>query len=143
MAEHVQSTPTIQNDSMTRRGFVAAASAAAAVSALGANAALADSGTAKKTPLTPGTYTGEAKGFGGYVVMQVTVSEDSITDIQFVENRRQESVLVPSEDEDPNAHYAWMVREESPQVLNSALDRLPQRILDTQSVGVDAVCGRA
>ena len=141
MAEHVQSTPTIQNDSMTRRGFVAAASAAAAVSALGANAALADSGTAKKTPLTPGTYTGEAKGFGGYVVMQVTVSEDSITDIQFVENRRQESVLVPSEDEDPNAHYAWMVREESPQVLNSALDRLPQRILDTQSVGVDAVCG--
>lgn len=128
---------------VTRRGFVAGAAAATAVAGLGGRAALAD-GAAQpqaRKPLTPGTYTGEAKGFGGYVVMQVTVSEDAITDIQFVENRRQESVLVPSEEEDPNAHYAWMVREESPQVLNSALSRLPQRIIDAQSVGVDAVCG--
>ena len=128
-----------EQTAMTRRGFVAASTAVAAGAALGVGEAKADG--AKRTPLTPGTYTGEAKGFGGYVVMQVTVTEDAITDIQFVENRRQESVLVPSEEEDPNAHYAWMVREESPQVLNSALDRLPQRILDAQSVGVDAVCG--
>lgn len=139
----MKSMDDVMNDngiSMTRRGFVGAAAAVSAGAAL-ASVAKADEAASEKTPLTPGTYTGEAKGFGGYVVMQVTVTEDAITDIQFVENRRQESVLVPSEDEDPNAHYAWMVREESPQVLNSALDRLPQRIIDAQSTDVDVVCG--
>lgn len=126
---------------MTRRGFVAGTTAVAAGAALaGTGAALAEEAQAL-TPMTPGTYTGQAKGYAGTIVVDVTVSENAIESVEVVDNIVQPSTLIPSEEDDPFSHYAWMVRSDSPQILKTASDRLPQRIVDAQSVNVDSVCG--
>lgn len=135
-----------ENAGMTRRTFVAGAAAVAAGTAVGgASSALAaeSSGAdgASKQKMTPGTYTGQAKGYAGTIVVSVTVSEDAIESIEVTDNIVEPSTLIPSEDENPYAHYAWMVRKDSPQILQTAIDRLPQRIVDAQSVAVDSICG--
>lgn len=123
---------------ITRRGFVAGATAVAAGAALaGAGTALAE----EAAVMTPGTYTGQAVGYAGTIVVDVTVNETAIESIEVVDNIQQPSTIIPSEDEDPFAHYAWMVRSDSPQILQTVTDRLPQRIVDAQSLDVDSICG--
>lgn len=65
----------------------------------------------------PGTYTGTAKGMNGDITANVTVSENSIESITFEEH--QESIGIS----DP------------------AFERLPEMILEHQSVALDAISG--
>ena len=67
--------------------------------------------------MKPGTYTAQSVGFGGKMTVQVTVTEKEIKDIEVGENK------------------------ETPQILNSAYPLLPERIIASQSVSVDAITG--
>ncbi|MGF6905556.1 flavocytochrome c [Fusobacterium sp. PH5-44] len=66
---------------------------------------------------TPGTYDGEAKGYGGQIKVKVKVSESKIEEINVLENRE--------------TNYVGTI----------ALDKLPKEIIENQSVGVDSVAG--
>lgn len=89
--------------------------------------------------MTPGTYRGEAKGMNGTIVVDVTVTEDAIADIQFVETIPRENELIDT------THwlsgYLVDLLDETPQIFCTVTDRLPQRILEAQSLAVDAVTG--
>lgn len=66
---------------------------------------------------TPGSYTGEAEGFGGMVSVEISVDENSITDVK-----------VSGDSETPN-------------IGGAALDALAKAVLDAQSAEIDAVSG--
>lgn len=66
---------------------------------------------------TPGTYTGTAKGFGGDVEVTVTVSENTIDDVQVVGDNETENIGT------------------------FAVSMMPDRILEAQTTDVDAVSG--
>mgnify|MGYP003291865431 CR=1 FL=1 len=66
---------------------------------------------------TPGTYTGSGKGYGGEVLVQVTFSEDSITDIKVIR------------------------QHETAHIGESALPVVASRVIDADGLGVDAVTG--
>ena len=69
-------------------------------------------------PMTPGTYTAEVLGFNFEpVVVSVTVDENTITDIEIVEH------------------------DGNPGIGTEAAERLPQSILEAQSVNVDVISG--
>ena len=81
-------------------------------------AALAAAGMAQSAlSFTPGTYTGEATGFGGAITVAVTVGDDAI-----------ESVEVTG-------------HSETQGIGTNALEQLPKEIVDKQSLAVDAVAG--
>ncbi len=65
----------------------------------------------------PGTYTGTSKGFGGDIEVTVTVSENSIDDVKIVGDHETENIGT------------------------FAVSMLPDRILEAQSVNVDAIAG--
>lgn len=123
---------------MTRRTFVEAAGATAALAAAGAGATAARA--AEAPSLTPGTYTASAKGFGGTVSVSVTVSEHAIESVEMTGSAAQESELVAPVGS-TIFDYAWWVREECPQMYDAVAERLPERIVAAQSTEVDAVCG--
>lgn len=66
---------------------------------------------------TPGTYDGEAKGYGGQIKVQVKVSESKIEEINVLENKE--------------TNYVGTI----------AFDKLPKEIIEKQSVGIDSVAG--
>ena len=67
----------------------------------------------------PGTYEGTAEGRnGGTITVSVTVSENEITDVTVTEDKD---------------------KPETPSFGGPALEQMPQRILDAQSLGVDTV----
>lgn len=66
---------------------------------------------------TPGTYEGEGKGIGGTIKLEVTVTEDKITDIKVLEHN------------------------ETPGVSDAAFNTIPAQIIEYQSLGVDVVAG--
>ncbi len=66
---------------------------------------------------TPGTYTGEAQGFGGIVSVTITVDNDKITDVTIVGD------------------------EETPNIGGAALETLKAQLLEKQSAELDAVSG--
>lgn len=128
---------------ITRRQFAAGAAAvgtAAAVSgsALGQAAALADN-----VSMTPGTYTGSAKGCHGVLSVNVTVDETSILSVEFAGSEPSHNEVVEGIDlsVDPYAVYAVAMLDETPQILDCVADRLPQRVVEWQSTEVDAVVG--
>lgn len=103
------------------------------------NAALGIEAEVVEANMTPGTYRGSAKGMNGTIVVDVTVDEQTITDIQFVETIARENPLI-----DENhwlANYLIDMLDETPQIFSTVVDRLPQRILESQSLMVDAVAG--
>jgi len=65
----------------------------------------------------PGTYVGEGQGIGGAIKLEVTVTEDKITDIKVLEHN------------------------ETPGVSDAAFDTIPAEIIEHQSLGVDIVAG--
>lgn len=92
-----------------------------------------------KANMTPGTYRGSAKGMNGTIVVDVTVTEDAITAIDVVE-----TIPRVNDEIDPThwlAGYLIDMLDETPQIFSTVVDRLPQRIIDAQSLSVDAVCG--
>ncbi len=66
---------------------------------------------------TPGTYTGEGRGFEGTVTVTITTDENSILDVTV---------------EGP---------EETPTIGGAALDRLAEQIMEAQSAEIDGVTG--
>ena len=113
-----------------------------AIKAAAAQALAQAAGTETATEpvhMTPGTYRGEAKGMNGTIVVDVTVTEDAIADIQFVETIPRENELIDT------THwlsgYLVDLLDETPQIFCTVTDRLPQRILEAQSLAVDAVAG--
>lgn len=66
---------------------------------------------------SPGTYEGEGKGMNGQVKVEVTVTEDEITDIKVLSHN------------------------ETPGVSDLAINNLPDEIIETQSLGVDTIAG--
>ena len=68
-----------------------------------------------KPAFTPGTYVGEGQGIRSTIKVEVTFSEDAITDIQVVE------------------------QGETRNVGDAALELIPAKVLETQSLAVDAV----
>lgn len=66
---------------------------------------------------TPGTYTGQARGNNGTVTVHVTVTEDAITQIEV----------------EPNT--------ETPSLAKTPLERIPQQVIEYQSLKVDVVTG--
>ena len=66
---------------------------------------------------TPGTYTGEAQGFGGKVSVAITVDKTKITDVKVTGD------------------------DETPQVGGAALEKLAAAIKEKQSAEIDAVTG--
>lgn len=100
--------------------------------------------------LTPGTYTGEAAGHRGTIRVSVTVSENSIDAVEFLECvPRTNQVLMDSFDNpsyvpdflDPGAHSPQSMLSDTTQVINTVIDRLGDRIVEAQSTQVDAVSG--
>lgn len=73
--------------------------------------------TAPVGAYTAGTYTGTADGNNGPVTVEVTVSDTAITKVEVTEQAETESIAAP------------------------ALERIPQAIVDNQSLGIDAVTG--
>ena len=73
--------------------------------------------TAPAGAYTAGTYTGTADGNNGPVTVEVTVSDTAITSVVVTEQAETESIATP------------------------ALERIPQAIVDNQSLGIDAVTG--
>ena len=65
----------------------------------------------------PGTYKGEASGYGGKVEVEVKVSKDKIEDIKVLPNK------------------------ETPFISEVALERIPAKVLETQKLSVDTVAG--
>ena len=65
----------------------------------------------------PGTYEGEGKGIGGTIKLEVTVTEDEITDIKVLEHN------------------------ETPGVSDPAFEQIPAKIIEAQGLGVDVIAG--
>ena len=123
---------------ITRRDFtVGTAAVAAGVVAGGAATALADAAAT----MTPGTYTGEGVGHRGTIRLNVTVSETAIEGIEFIECVAATNDALPSLDVDPYAIYAYAMLSDTKQILDSVTDRLGDRIVEAQSLNVDAICG--
>lgn len=91
--------------------------------------------------MNPGTYTGQATGYAGTIVVEVTVTEDAISSIKYVDSVGKSNELIPSIEEFYYAHYAWAVQNDSPQIIETVTNVLPDRIVNAQSLSVDAVTG--
>ncbi len=120
---------------MSRRTFVAGAAAVAA------SAAVATSAHAGEQTMTPGTYEGRGVGRRGTIVLNVTVSDNAIEAIDFVDCIAATNEVIPSLEEDVHAVYAYAMLNDTQQILDTVVDRLGQRIVDAQSLDVDAICG--
>lgn len=73
--------------------------------------------TNNSTLFKPGKYIGEGKGINGTVKVEVTVTEDEITDIKVLEHN------------------------ETPGVSDLAINDLPLQIIEAQGLGIDTVAG--
>lgn len=102
---------------ITRRGFVAAAAAAGAAASLAGTGALASEAADKKAAFKAGTYAATADGFHGPVTLGFTVSDTAIEDIRIIESA------------------------ESLGAGATALETLSAAVLETQSLAVDSVSG--
>jgi fumarate reductase flavoprotein subunit len=100
--------------------------------------------------MTPGTYAGEAKGRRGTLKVLVSVSENKIESVEFVEAIPRTNEVIdfakqdpsyPKDPIDPNAYYPQAMLNETAQFLDTVTSRLGDRIVDAQSLNVDAVCG--
>ncbi|WP_353095922.1 flavocytochrome c [Tissierella praeacuta] len=87
-------------------------------SLVGCNSAKPSDSTSDGSGLfKPGTYTGEGKGIHGTIEVEVTVSENEITDINVVKH------------------------DETPGVSDLAISDIPENIIKSQSLAVDTISG--
>lgn len=95
--------------------------------------------TVAEISMTPGTYRGSAKGMTGTIVVDVTVDEKTIQKVEFVEAIDKENETI-----DRNhwlASYMLDMLMETPQFLQTVIDRYPERIVANQTLNLDAVTG--
>lgn len=114
--------PTLRNISLSRRTFVACAAIAAAQAALVSAGCAPEvqssgEGLASTAAFAPGTYTASAPGKKGPVTVEVRMSESAIESVEIVEFEDTERISAP------------------------ARERVPQQIVELQSLNVDAVTG--
>ena len=134
-------------EAMTRRTFVAGMAVAAATAATATVTAPVTAGasTSLGSPvpanMTPGTYYGEAPGHRGIMKVAVTVSENRIEKVEFVEAIPRKNDAVPDPEEVRIAKYVVPLFTETTQMLEGVIDRLGDRIVEHQSLKVDVVCG--
>ncbi|WP_139650575.1 FAD-dependent oxidoreductase [Raoultibacter phocaeensis] len=83
----------------------------------GNNGSDTGSGQAAEQSYTPGTYTGTGTGNGGDITVEVTFSENAITDIKVVSQSETETVAA------------------------GALETIPAAVIEYQSLGVDTMSG--
>lgn len=128
-----------QHADVSRRTFVKGSAVAAATIAAGQSVALASESTAPH--MTPGTYRGRGTGRAATIVVDVTVNEHEIESIAFVGTEPKTNDVIPSLEEDVHAVYAYAMLDETAQILDSVVERLGDRIVENQSLDVDAICG--
>lgn len=104
------------SESISRRTVVAGIGGMLGLAALGPLAGCAPKARGSKG-FVPGTYTGSAPGMYGDIKVQVTVDEKAITSIEVLEY--QDTGLI----------------------VETAIDDLPKRIIESQSLEVDATTG--
>ena len=114
--------PTLRNISLSRRTFVACAAIAAAQAALVSAGCAPEvqpsgEGLASTAAFAPGTYTASAPGKKGPVTVEVRMSENAIESVEIVEFEDTERISAP------------------------ARERVPQQIVELQSLNVDTVAG--
>lgn len=127
---------------MSRRTFVAGATAATVAAAAGGTVlAQAAEGESASAGMTPGTYEGRGTGRRGTVVLNVTVSESAIESIEYVGCEAATNDVLPSLDEDPYAVYTYAMLNDTEQIVGTVTDRLGERIIAAQSLNVDSICG--
>lgn len=104
---------------LSRRNFVKGATVAGVGMAVFGLAGCAPKASSDSSELSfkPGTYTATGEGKFGPLVVDVTFSENAITDIKFGDH------------------------EETERVSDRAFDELPKTIIDQQALGVDAITG--
>jgi fumarate reductase flavoprotein subunit len=102
-------------------------------------------GASEKPPVAanmkPGTYTGEAPGHRGTMKVAVTVTEDRIEKVEFVEAIPRKNDAVPDPATNRIANYVVPMLNETPQILETVVDRLGDRIVEFQSLNVDTITG--
>lgn len=85
--------------------------------ALSLMACSSSAGTEQKAKFTPGTYTADAEGRNGLVKVEVTVDESKIVSVKVLEH------------------------SETPGISDAPIAQIPQKIVDGQTLAVDAVSG--
>lgn len=134
-------TEQAKSTDITRRTFVGGSAVAAATVAAGSSIAKAGEGAGASAGMTPGTYEGRGTGRAATLVVDVTVSEDAIESIEFVRTEPKTNEVIPSLEEDVHAVYAYAMLDETAQILDSVTERMGDRIVESQSLNVDAICG--
>ncbi|ABR49972.1 fumarate reductase/succinate dehydrogenase flavoprotein domain protein [Alkaliphilus metalliredigens QYMF] len=89
--------------------------------------------------MTPGTYVGQAQGYAGTLEVTVEVSENEIISIELTDNIPQENEMIDREFW--AAKYPVAMLRDTPQILKTVTDRLPDRIVESQSLAVDVISG--
>jgi fumarate reductase flavoprotein subunit len=141
-----ESQKDVDSGGLSRRTFAAgmavAGATAVVVGATGCSSPAQDgAATTRPAHMTPGTYEGEAPGHRGTLKVSVTVSEDRIESVDFVEAIPRVNEAIPPLDVDFFAIYAMAMLNEAPQILNTVVERLGARIVEYQSLSVDAISG--
>ena len=116
----------------------ATATSSAVLAAYDAAVLQAKGEEAAAAAMVPGTYTSVNKGFGGLVVATVELSEDAILSVK-LENTQDENPNI--DPDDPMKSYPIAMTFETPQFFRGVEERLPERIVEYQSVAVDAITG--
>ncbi|MPW24544.1 FAD-dependent oxidoreductase [Alkalibaculum sp. M08DMB] len=89
--------------------------------------------------MTPGTYVGQAKGYAGTLEVTVEVSQNEIISIELTDNIPQENEMIDREFW--AAKYPISMLRDTDQILKTVSDRLPDRIVESQSLAVDSIAG--
>lgn len=98
-------------------GSVAGSGAAGGGSAAGGGAAAGTEKTKAENPLEDGVYTASAKSHGGELQVELTVTEGKMDKLQVLSH------------------------SDTPEYAQKAIDSLPAKILEAQSLGVDVISG--
>lgn len=124
---------TITGATVTSDAIIEAAKSAIAQSKGEASKALPE------LVMTPGTYIGTAMGYAGTLEVKVEVSENEILSIEVTDNIPQENEMIDREFW--ASKYSIAMLSDTPQILKTVTDRLPERIVAAQSLAVDGITG--
>lgn len=116
MHEQTQTKFCPYGEKLTRRTFMRGMVAAAAISALGMSGC-APSNNPQQVALLNGTYKGSAQGRNGDIEVEMTFVDGVIEAASVVDH------------------------SETPRISDAAIETIPQKVVDTQSIDVDGVTG--
>lgn len=92
-----------------------------------------------KLNMQPGKYIGKSKGYSAELEVEVEVSADEILSINLLNNIPQENEMIDREFW--ASKYSIGMLSDTPQILKTVTDRLPERIVESQSLMVDNITG--